>query len=170
MTHTCVGNLTSIDWTAPSHYLNQYCIIVNWALRNKLQWNVIQNSNIFIQKMHFKISSAKWCPFCFGLNALSASCAMPAFSSMSYMHSLTQHNTKLHCNCISSCAPCIFYEPSHRRLSRPHMLAFASHASAHLVCVMLAFAYVTGLILGLRPASERRLYFVTTPLTGWTQT
>ena len=37
-------------WTAPSHYLNQCCDIVNWTLRNKLQWNFNWNSNIFIQE------------------------------------------------------------------------------------------------------------------------
>ena len=35
---------------APSHYLNQYWNIVNWILRNKLQWNVNCDSNIFIQE------------------------------------------------------------------------------------------------------------------------
>ena len=29
--------------------------------------------------------------------------------------------------------------------------------------------YITGLILGLRPANERRCYFVTTSLIGWAQ-
>ena len=35
---------------APSHYLNQCWNIVNWNLRNKLQWKFGQNSNIFIQE------------------------------------------------------------------------------------------------------------------------
>ena len=35
--------------TAPSHYLKQCWIIVNWTLRNKLQWNFNRNSNILIQ-------------------------------------------------------------------------------------------------------------------------
>ena len=29
-------------------YLNQCCVIVNWTLRNKLQWNFSQNTKIFI--------------------------------------------------------------------------------------------------------------------------
>ena len=33
-----------------SHYLNQCWNIVNWSLRNKLQWNFNWNSNIFIQE------------------------------------------------------------------------------------------------------------------------
>ena len=37
-------------WTAPTHYLKQCWIIVNWTLRNKLQWNFNRNSNIFIQE------------------------------------------------------------------------------------------------------------------------
>ena len=39
-----------VAWTAPSHYLKQCWIIVNWSLRNKLQWNFNRNSNIFIQE------------------------------------------------------------------------------------------------------------------------
>ena len=38
----------------PSHYLNQYWVIINWTLRNKLQWksnllNSNQNRKFFIQ-------------------------------------------------------------------------------------------------------------------------
>ena len=36
--------------SAPSHYLNHCCIIVNWTQRNKVQSNCIWNSNIFIQE------------------------------------------------------------------------------------------------------------------------
>ena len=43
-----------IAWTAPSHYMNQCWNIVNWTPRNKLQWNVNQNSNIFIRENPFE--------------------------------------------------------------------------------------------------------------------
>ena len=36
--------------------------------------------------------------------------------------------------------------------------------------VPLVMWWDAGLILGLRPANERRRYFVTTPLIGWAQT
>ena len=39
-----------VAWPAPSHYLNQCWNIVNWTLRNKFQWNLKQNSYIFIQE------------------------------------------------------------------------------------------------------------------------
>ena len=35
---------------APSHYLNQCSLIVNWIPRNKLQWNLNQNTKLFIQQ------------------------------------------------------------------------------------------------------------------------
>ena len=35
---------------APSHYLNQCWNIVNWTLRNKLQWNPNRNLYIFVQE------------------------------------------------------------------------------------------------------------------------
>ena len=38
---------------------------VNWNLRNKLQWNFEQNTVSFA-KMHLKMPSAKWRPFCPG--------------------------------------------------------------------------------------------------------
>ena len=40
--------------SAPSQYLNQWCVIVNWSLRKKLQSNCIQNSNIFIHENAFE--------------------------------------------------------------------------------------------------------------------
>ena len=48
----------------PSHYLNQCWVIVNWTLRNKLHWNFNWNKNFSFTKMHLKVSSAKWRPFC----------------------------------------------------------------------------------------------------------
>ena len=38
--------------------------IVDLTLRNKLQWNVDQNNKFSCMKMHLKISSVKWWPFC----------------------------------------------------------------------------------------------------------
>ena len=60
VTHICVSKLTIIgsdnglSLVAPSHYLNQCWNIVNWTLRNKLQWNLNRNSNIFIQENAFE--------------------------------------------------------------------------------------------------------------------
>ena len=51
VTHICVGKLTIIGAVqATSHYLNQCWNIVNWTIRNKLQWNSNRNLNIFIQE------------------------------------------------------------------------------------------------------------------------
>ena len=43
-----------VAWSTPSHYQNQCWNIVNKTLRNKLQWNVNRNSNIFIQENWFE--------------------------------------------------------------------------------------------------------------------
>ena len=40
--------------TAPSHYLNQYWLIVNWTLMNKFQWYFNRHSIIFIDENAFK--------------------------------------------------------------------------------------------------------------------
>ena len=37
-------------WPAPSHYLNQCWVIVNWTLTNEIQWNRNLNLRIFIHK------------------------------------------------------------------------------------------------------------------------
>ena len=62
VTHICVSKSTIIvsdnglspDRRPPSHYLNQCWNIVNWNLRNNLQWNINQNSYIFIQENAFE--------------------------------------------------------------------------------------------------------------------
>ena len=57
MPHICVGESGQhwfrwwlVTCSAPSHYLNQYWAIVNWTLRNKLQWNFHQNTYLFIDE------------------------------------------------------------------------------------------------------------------------
>ena len=60
VTHICVSKLTIIGsdsgWTASSHYLNQCWNIINFILRNKLQWNLNRNSYIFTQENAFENS------------------------------------------------------------------------------------------------------------------
>ena len=61
-----------VAWLVPSHYLNQCWNIVNWTLRNKLQWNFNRNSNIFIQENTFenvvwKIAAILSLPQCINL-------------------------------------------------------------------------------------------------------
>ena len=43
---------------------------VNWTLKNKHQWNFDWKSNIFIEEICLKMSSAKCRPFCLGLTML----------------------------------------------------------------------------------------------------
>ena len=43
-----------VAYSAPSHYLNQCWVIVNWTLRNKLQWNFSQKSKFIIQESAFE--------------------------------------------------------------------------------------------------------------------
>ena len=61
VTHICVSRLDHHwfrwwlgAWSVPSHYLNQWWKIINSNLRNKLQWNLKQNSYIFIQENVFE--------------------------------------------------------------------------------------------------------------------
>ena len=57
MPHICVSESGQhwfrqwlVAYSAPSHYLNQCWVIVNWTHRNKLQWNLNQNTKLFIHE------------------------------------------------------------------------------------------------------------------------
>ena len=39
-----------VAYLAPSHYLNQCWVIVNWTLTNKVRWNFNQNTRLFIHE------------------------------------------------------------------------------------------------------------------------
>ena len=53
--------------SALSHYMKQCCLIVNWTLGNKPQWNSNRKKNPFhSSKWNLKVSPAKWRPFCPG--------------------------------------------------------------------------------------------------------
>ena len=60
--HLCF-RISLVAWSVPSHYPNHCCNIVNWTLKNKLQWNFKWNSHIFFKENAFEMSSAKWRPF-----------------------------------------------------------------------------------------------------------
>ena len=59
--HICINKLNHhwfwqwlVACSASNHYPNQCWYIVNWALKNNLQWNSCRGSNIFIQKHGFE--------------------------------------------------------------------------------------------------------------------
>ena len=68
VSHLCVGELCwhcfgqwLITCSAPNHYLYQCWVIVNWTLRNKLQWNFNKKiQNISLMEMHLKISYGRY--------------------------------------------------------------------------------------------------------------
>ena len=69
--HICVEELDKhwfrwwlVAYSAPSHFMNKFPLIVNWTLRNKVQWNLNQIQNFSFMKMRLKMSSGKWRPFC----------------------------------------------------------------------------------------------------------
>ena len=78
MVHICVRKLGHpwfrkwlVAWLAPSHYLNQCWNIVNWNFRIIFS-EILTEIYIFsFKKMHLKISSGKWRPFCISFNVLT---------------------------------------------------------------------------------------------------
>ena len=53
-----------------NHFLNQCWNIVNWTLRNNFSEIVIEIITFSVKKMHLKLWSGNWQPFCLGLNEL----------------------------------------------------------------------------------------------------
>ena len=78
---------------APSHYLNQCWNMVNSNIRNKLQWNLKRIS----LKMHLKMSSGKWRPFCLGLNVLMRTLCHVILVVIINHHHYHHHRQRYHC-------------------------------------------------------------------------
>ena len=71
MPHICVSELDQlwfrwwlVAYSAPSHYLNQCWVIVNWTLRNESQWNFNQNAYLFIHEDASENIVCEMAPFC----------------------------------------------------------------------------------------------------------
>ena len=68
----------AVNCLAPSHYLNQCWLLVNWTSGNIFQWNMNNNLSLLIWEnvvaiwtfWFEKMSFAKWRPFCLSLNVL----------------------------------------------------------------------------------------------------
>ena len=91
-----------VAWTALSHYLNKCCNIVNWNLRNKLQWNFKRNSYIFIQENALECVVCEM-PLCLGLNVLRRCHSVSAW-----------HRRQQHPMVVSRCRHKL-ESPSHQR-------------------------------------------------------
>ena len=59
--HICVSESAQhwfrkwiVAYSVPIHYLIQCLVIINWTIRNNLQWIFNQNSNFFIQENAFE--------------------------------------------------------------------------------------------------------------------
>ena len=76
VTYICASKLTMLGSdNALSPDRHQAIIRTNAGIlfirpKNKLQWNCIRNSNIFIDEIAFENVAVKWRSFCLGLNVL----------------------------------------------------------------------------------------------------
>ena len=53
---------------APSHYLNQCWMLLIWPLGTNFSEILIRIQTFSFKKMHLRVLSEKWCPFCLSLN------------------------------------------------------------------------------------------------------
>ena len=72
----------------PSHYMNQYWLIINWIHRNKLQWHSNQNTKRFVHENAFENADWKWRPCCFGLSVLITAQTEPWRLRSVFMHTI----------------------------------------------------------------------------------
>ena len=102
--HICISNLPHhwfrwwlITFSEPSHYLNQYWFVIDWTSRNNFQWNLNQNTTVFILEIWLKNVVCEWRPFCLSLNVLKENQKCRDHSR----YGLSQWDTTLQCNVIS---------------------------------------------------------------------
>ena len=77
MTHKCVSKLTNIgsdNGLSPGRFQaiirSNAGILLIGPLGTNFSENLIEIQTLSFRKMPLKMSSAKWCPFCLGLNVL----------------------------------------------------------------------------------------------------
>ena len=128
-----------VAYLTPSHHLNQCWFTVNWTPRNKRRWNFNQNTNLFI---HTNASE-------------NIVCEMADILSRGRWVNPKRHFQAL-----------LLYRILSRYCQRLCANAFFSRTSSLRYIYLLKYA---GLIIGLRPANDRRWYVVRTSLTGWVQ-
>ena len=92
VTHICVSKL-STSWSAPSHFLKHCWNIVNWALRNKLQWKFDTKC------IHFHSGKYLWNAIC-AITFICPVLNVLTVCDVIYVASKTSDRIKyLHCHC-----------------------------------------------------------------------
>ena len=152
---------------------------------------VIKIQNFSFTKMHLKISSVKWQPLCPGENVLISY----QDNFISFPYGIMAHwDSDLHrilsvlCEGLLSCDMLgLFKVIDYLLLQFPYPVTDYQHLPGTTATwpgytISVDFRdwllsgfwrllpHITGLILGLHPANERRCCFVTTSLIGWAQT
>ena len=100
MTHICVGKLTIIasdNGLSPGRrqaiiWTNSGILLI-WPLWTNFSGILIKIHTFSFKKMHLKMSSAKWRPFCFGLNLLTKLLRLQ--NNPSYKHKLSRNSNGL---------------------------------------------------------------------------
>ena len=93
VTHICVGNLTSVGsdnglspWRRQAITWTNAGLLLIGPLGTNFSEILFGIQTFSFKKMHFKMSSAKWRPFCFGINVLRSSDAVRALCSLISYH------------------------------------------------------------------------------------
>ena len=97
--HICISNITIIgsdDGLSPGRcqaiiWTNAGILLI-WLLRTKLSEILILIHTLSFRKMHLKISSGKWRPFCLGLNALIS--LLLVFHCTNCCHNMKRQNDR----------------------------------------------------------------------------
>ena len=110
MTHICVSNLTIIgsdNGLSPGRrqaiFWTNAGILLIRSLGTNFSEILIGIQTFLFTKTHLKMSSAKWCPFCLGLNVLTKSTSKLGHGSLIASHRFTCMKPLIH-TLISSLA------------------------------------------------------------------
>ena len=130
-----------VAYSAPSHYLDQCWIVVNWNIRNNLQWKLIKVQKFSFTKMHLKISPTKRRPLCPGSDELRKGLSVKMVSGISNafsssfndhwynsIHTATKEETFLKFWTLI-----FFWIYKSPENNRPHLGLFHCHLKNHLM-------------------------------------
>ena len=178
MTHICVGNLTIIG---PDNGLSpgrrQAIIWTNAGILLIGPW-VTNSSEIlseihtfWFNKMHLKMLSGKWRPFCLSLNVLRVSRATiikavhiavcitcKSWGHITYVYLYHMLHFSIHC--------IVTNRPVNHMICTGNIMIHDLHTTLG-PCLYYSIV-ISGIILGMGSANERKCYIMTSSPIGWT--
>ena len=147
-------------WSAQSNYLNQYRNIVNWAPRNFSEI-LIEIHTFSFRKMHFKMSSGKWRPFCPGLNVFNTYSVHGVNTGIVRNSMLRDYQTKTMGVEFFSDHRFVVFEMHHSWLWLNHLIPISAAIADAITAIFVANDYMYSIAFCIsRPGSDYTCKFL----------